>query len=1641
MALFLAFTSMSTLGAPAASASTEDTLYAGRYLQFIDQVRSIATTPLLGAEQTAEHQVGAARETMTGFVEVPLTFLEELDPTTDRQPVTLVMRQSDMYIVGFTRPPRGTEPRRQFYYFRDAGLTTWANHNAVDLGYNDRYNDNQGLGDQTTVTISRWDLQGAADALRTAGTNVNDRHALRGPLLRLAVAAAEAARFQPIRDGIHRAIADGTTWNAADRVWRDNDNVVEPLREVMTGGWLTNHWANLSRLVTAWMGTVDQHGNPQQFLDYIYNAGEIDATLMGVPITMGKVLSILATVHVVREAPDACQASFQLASTAAAAGPNVCTRPKPIDAAVSVDDWDARVILFNGPNFQYMSGDIGGRDWAWAPDGKPSSIAQACPALLGTGFAAGVDAAVRLPDYPEDLLLFRGDQYLRLRLATDSFGVRHLEGCSAVTRPIAIGDAFKPLKGTVFANGVDTAVSVTGSQLYFFKGDQYVLVQVDIGGTGDKIVNGPKTIADNWSALKAAGFFRDLDAAFSVPKPLVGAKSRPLETVFIKNGAFVTMEVHPGTVDDDYIAAGMIDSDWYGFRNTIFSAGNGATRIPDHMHRPPKGLPPGPIKGLAGKCLDVTDGSRDNGAPVRLQDCKGGDAQTWSVPGDSTVQALGLCLDADHSGKDYGTKVQLWGCNGSDAQKWTRTAARELKNVNAGLCLDVPGSVSGDGRQLQLYGCNGSDAQKWVLNDPSGTDQPTPVNGDAGSPFDDSPDDRGTKPASSGDCRPEGMAATQGVNARYCDVYDNAGREWVGNNRTRRTVGYFTGWRAGATGDPAYLASNIPWSKVTHVNYAFAKVDGNRISIGDVNDPKNPATGMTWDGDRNAMDPSLPYKGHFNLLNTYKKKHPAVKTLISVGGWADTRNFYAMATNADGSVNQAGIDAFADSVTDFLDRYGFNGVDIDYEYPTALPSTGNPLDWDVSNPRRKGLQQGYTALMKTLRTKLDQSGTAKGRYYLLTSAGSASGYLVRGLDAGQALQYQDFVNVMSYDLHGSWNKYVGPQAPLYDDGRDNELADAGIYNDQAADTKEYQKNGYFNVDWAYHYYRGALPPGRINLGIPYYSRGWQNVQGGTDGLWGTSAMPDQSKCPLGVGGRGPAKGQDCGLGATGIDNVWHDTEDGREVGAGSNPLWHTKNLQDGRTPGYLKSYGVDPATDAGKLTGSYAEKYSDPLQSSWLWNDSRKVFLSTENEKSIDAKVKYIADKGVGGAMIWELAGDYTKRSNGEWGMGYDLTTRLDNALKGVGAYGNTTGGGKPLPSQVIDVKAELVDFPTDVGDMWPIQPKLRITNNSKVALTQGTEISFDIPTSTTPVLKDGAWKEMSGTVPGHTGPNAGGLKGDFHRVTIKLGYCEDVPAGRSKDIDVKYYLPITGPANVTFRIGGKDYGSTGDRRSAVTTVDPPTVSGAQCQAAPWQAHAYNPNPSFAFWQTGDKWIIEDRNSGNVLDHPGSWTDAHLSMKQTGNANQLWTVSEDDQGWYHIKSATSGHDQCLGATTARGTLTVRDCDGKIDQWWRLVPLSTDQATAGKPALDRQVVGGPKHGSSYALGGFADGTDWWKTPAYLAAPANSATASSTKIIAGDPDGAWASTASWNGFYWRAKWWNKATDEPGKSDAWQKLGPTP
>lgn len=667
-------------------------------------------------------------------------------------------------------------------------------------------------------------------------------------------------------------------------------------------------------------------------------------------------------------------------------------------------------------------------------------------------------------------------------------------------------------------------------------------------------------------------------------------------------------------------------------------------------------------------------------------------------------------------------------------------------------------------------------------------------------------------------CRPDGLHRTPGVAVPYCTAYDAEGREKMGADHQRRVIGYFTGWRTGKNGEPAYLASDIPWDKITHINYAFGHIGvDNRLSVG-ADGPDNPAIGMTWPDVSGAeMDPAFPYKGHFNLLGKFKKQHPDVKTLISVGGWAETGGhfgadgsrvdsggFYSMATNADGSVNQAGIDTFADSAVAFVKKYGFNGVDIDYEYPTSMKDAGNPLDHAVSNPRRAGLVKGYAALMKTLREKLDRAGAADGKHYLLTVAAPSSGYLLRGMETFQVQKYLDYVNIMSYDLHGAWNEYVGPNASLFDDGKDGELAAAGVYS-----TSQYGGIGYLNTDWAYHYFRGSMPAGRINIGLPYYTRGFKNVQGGTDGLWGRAPS---TNCPAGTGLTR------CGDGAVGIDNLWHDKDTaGRESPAGSNPMWHAKNLERGVVGDYVTRYGFPAGTT---LTGTYVRKHDATLVAPWLWNAEKKVFLSTEDEQSVSTKADYVVDRGIGGTMVWELAGDYDwNASKGQYETGDTLTTAMYEKFRTAAPYGARRAT-TPMPAEAVDVKAEFGQFP--LGDSnYPISPKLKITNGTTATLPGGTEFQFDYGTSAPGNAKDQSGFGTTVVRSDHTGGNVGGLKGDHHRVSLKLPGWQTLAPGASVELDFVYYLPVSTPSNWTVTFGGRTYALAGDLARGTTVVDP----------------------------------------------------------------------------------------------------------------------------------------------------------------------------------------------------------------------------
>ncbi|MBO4207873.1 ThuA domain-containing protein [Micromonospora echinofusca] len=149
---------------------------------------------------------------------------------------------------------------------------------------------------------------------------------------------------------------------------------------------------------------------------------------------------------------------------------------------------------------------------------------------------------------------------------------------------------------------------------------------------------------------------------------------------------------------------------------TFGGSGSGLFDVDDFtLVRSTGGSGTGPVRGLAGKCLDVANGGTADGTKVQLWTCNGTAAQTWTVTPNSTIKALGKCLDVSGGGTADGTKVQLWTCNGSGAQNWSAQADGTVRNPQSGRCLDVSGNNSADGTQIHIWTCTGAANQRWTL--------------------------------------------------------------------------------------------------------------------------------------------------------------------------------------------------------------------------------------------------------------------------------------------------------------------------------------------------------------------------------------------------------------------------------------------------------------------------------------------------------------------------------------------------------------------------------------------------------------------------------------------------------------------------------------------------------------------------------------------------------------------------------------------------------------------------------------------------------------------------------------------------------------------------------------------------------------
>lgn len=228
-----------------------------------------------------------------------------------------------------------------------------------------------------------------------------------------------------------------------------------------------------------------------------------------------------------------------------------------------------------------------------------------------------------------------------------------------------------------------------------------------------------------------------------------------------------------------------------------------------------------------------------------------------------------------------------------------------------------------------------------------------------------------------------------------------------------RRVGYWRVQQAWDRSCDVVLPSQIQTNGLTHLILAFAHFDSDSFAVA-ASDPKD-----------------VPFYEQFTALQS-----SSLKTWIAIGGGFSVESWSSMvATSSSRS-------AFISSLKSFSETYSFQGVDLDWEFPSTA---------DADN---------LVSLVRELRA-------AFGKDYGISAAIPADWGSIQGFNAAGMAKYVDFLNFMAYDLHG-WGvdsgaaqKAVTDQASILD-----------IAND-------------LMPLWA-----NQTDPALINLGIPLYGRGY-----------------------------------------------------------------------------------------------------------------------------------------------------------------------------------------------------------------------------------------------------------------------------------------------------------------------------------------------------------------------------------------------------------------------------------------------------------------------------------------------------------------------------------------------------------------------
>ncbi|XP_057303736.1 acidic mammalian chitinase-like [Hydractinia symbiolongicarpus] len=239
-------------------------------------------------------------------------------------------------------------------------------------------------------------------------------------------------------------------------------------------------------------------------------------------------------------------------------------------------------------------------------------------------------------------------------------------------------------------------------------------------------------------------------------------------------------------------------------------------------------------------------------------------------------------------------------------------------------------------------------------------------------------------------------------------------------------VCYVTNWAQNRQGVGHYNISTDYEDKLcTHIIYAFANVtsDGSILPY-------------------EKTDIPIGYKA----VNAFKKRDPNLKTLLAVGGWIHgSVGFTDIVKTPEGRWN------FITKAISYLKKHDFNGLDLDWEYPAQR---GSP----------PGDRHLFTLLCEELKREFS-------KHNLLVTAAVAAGVpsATISYEIYEISKHLDFINLMSYDLHGSWE------------------SSTGHHTDANEARPIYEHSVYISVDY---WLSSGMDPSKLILGLAAHGRGW-----------------------------------------------------------------------------------------------------------------------------------------------------------------------------------------------------------------------------------------------------------------------------------------------------------------------------------------------------------------------------------------------------------------------------------------------------------------------------------------------------------------------------------------------------------------------